>query len=43
MKHTAVMLMQCVTIPRDPITVRVRMDLLEMAKIAMVTMKIKEI
>ena len=30
MKHTAVMIMLCVTIPRDPITVPVNMDLLGM-------------
>ena len=30
MKHTAVMLMLCVTIPRDPITARVKMDFMEM-------------
>ena len=43
MKHTAVMSMLCVTIPRDPITVRVKMDLLEITKIALVTIKIEEI
>ena len=37
MEHTAVVIMLCVTIPRDPITVRVKMDLLEMAKTALVT------
>ena len=30
MEYTVVMMMLCVTIPRDPIIVRVRMDLLEM-------------
>ena len=43
MKHTAVMLMLCVTIPSAPITARVKMDLLEMENIALVTMKIQEI
>ena len=37
MERTAAMLMLCVTILRDPIYVRVKMDLLEMAKIALVT------
>ena len=37
MEHTAVMLLLYVTIPRDPITVRVKMDLLETEKIALVT------
>ena len=40
MKHAAVMLMLCVTIPWDPLTVHVKRDLLEMAKIALVTIKI---
>ena len=39
MEHTAVMLMLCVTIPEDPTTVRAKMDSMEMAKIAMVTIK----
>ena len=43
MKHKAVMLMLCVTIPTVPITARVKMDLLEMENIAPVTMKIEEI
>ena len=43
MEHRAVMLMLCATIPRDPITVRVKMDLLKMAKIALVTIKIENI
>ena len=37
MEHTAVMLMLRVTIPRDPTTVHVKMDLLEMATNALVT------
>ena len=39
MEHTAVMTMLYATIPRDPIIVRVKMDLLKMAKIALVTKK----
>ena len=38
MKHTAVMLMLCAPIPRDPISVCAKMDLLEMAKVAPVTL-----
>ena len=30
MEHTAVMLMLCVTTPRDPITARAMMDFMEM-------------
>ncbi len=37
MEHTAVMLMLCVTTPGDPITVRVKMDFMEMAKSALVS------
>ena len=33
---TGVMLMLCVTIPKDPTTVRAKMDSVEMAKIALV-------
>ena len=39
MEHTAVMLMLCVTIPRDPTTVCAKMDFMVMAKLAMVTIK----
>ena len=38
MEHTAVMLMLCVSIPRDPITARAKMDLLEIAILALVTL-----
>ena len=31
-KHTAVILMLCVTTPRDPITARVKMDFMVMEK-----------
>ena len=37
MEHTTVMLMLCVTIPKDRTTVRAKMDSMEMAKIALVT------
>ena len=39
MEHTAVMLMLCVTIPRDLSSARAKMDSIEMAKIAQVTIK----
>ena len=39
MEHTAVMLMLRVTIPEDPTSVRAKMDSMEMAKIALVTIK----
>ena len=35
--------MLCVAIPKDPTTALVKMDLLEMAKIALVTKKVDEI
>ena len=38
MEHTAAMLMLCVPIPRGPITVCAKMDMLEMAIIALVTL-----
>ena len=43
MKHTAVMLMLCVITPKDPITALVKMDLLEMAKFALVNIKVENI
>ena len=35
-EHTAVTLMLCVTTPKDPITARAKMDLMEMEYIALV-------
>ena len=41
MENTTVTPMPCVTIPGDPITVHVKMDLLDMEKIALVIIKIE--
>ena len=40
MEHAAAMLMLCVTIPKDLTSVRANTDFMEMAKIALVTVKI---